>query len=186
VRSREDLRSLTRSGLFFKGLVEGAVWKLRKSSPLSTFSRNLLYQYTIKMWTCPVCNQEFLHANQVHTCAGNTALAEILLGKSEYTLSLFEHFVNEHRQIGEVNIQAGKGLISLAARKRIVYVSRLGKNFIDVVFRFKEPYTDNLCFHKINQIAGQGDFFHHLRIYFKEDINDEVRAYMKKAYENGC
>ncbi len=137
------------------------------------------------MWTCPVCNQEFSHKSQAHTCSGNTARAEILRGKSEHTLSLFEHFVNEYQQIGEVNIQAGKGLISLAARKRIVYVSRLGKNFMDVVFRFKEAYTNNLCFNKINQIADRGDFFHHLRIYFKEDINDEVRVYMKKAYENG-
>ena len=160
--------------------------KLRKSSPLFAFSRILLYQFTDKMWTCPLCNQDFLNPNKAHTCSGNVALAEILKGKSEYTLSLFEHFVTEYRQIGEVTMHAGKGPISLAARKRIVYISRLGKNFMDVVFRFKEAYTDNLCFNKINQIAGRGDYFHHLRIYFKEDINDELRLYMAKAYRNGC
>ena len=62
---------------------------------------------------------------------------------------------------------------------------QLGKNFIDVVFPFKQAYEDNLCFTKIKQVPGTDDYNHHFRMYFKEDINAEVLKYMKLAYEKG-
>ena len=76
-------------------------------------------------------------------------------------------------------------MISIGARTRFAYVIQLGKNFVDVVFPFKQAYIDNLCFNKIKPVPGSDDYNHHLRIYFKEDINEEVRMYMKMAFENG-
>jgi hypothetical protein len=75
-------------------------------------------------------------------------------------------------------------MISIAARTRFAYVIQLGKNFIDIVFSFKQPFEDNLCFNKIKPVPGSDDYNHHLRLYLVADINDEVVKYMKMAYQN--
>ncbi len=135
-----------------------------------------------KMWTCPICNLQFVRANQKHSC-NDKVLADFLNGKSPHTVELFYHFVNEYQYIGEVTVHPTKSMISFAAGRRFAYVIQLGKNFIDVVFPFKQAYTDNLCFNKIKPVPGSNDFNHHLRLYFKEDINDEVKKYMKLAFQ---
>jgi len=112
-------------------------------------------------------------------------LADFLDGKSLHTVALFDHLVTEYRQIGDVSIHPLKSMIAFATDKKFAYVIQLGKNFIDVVFPFKQPYPENLCFNKIKQVPGTSDYNHHLRIYLPEDINDEVRGYMRLAYENG-
>src|SRR6185312_6549268 len=137
------------------------------------------------MWICPLCSQEFVNTNQVHSCR-DKELSDFLSGKPPHTVELFDHFVTEYRQIGDVKINAAKSMISFAARTRFAYVIQLGKNFVDVVFPFKQAYTDNLCFNKIKPVPGSNDYNHHLRLFFKEDINDEVKMYMKMAYEDGC
>jgi hypothetical protein len=74
-------------------------------------------------------------------------------------------------------------MIGFAARTRMAYVIRLGKNFVDIVFPFDQPYPDNLCFHKIAQVPGSRQFNHHLRIFNKEDLNEEVLRFMRLAFE---
>ena len=67
--------------------------------------------------------------------------------------------------------------------KRIAWVTQLGKNFIHIVFPFKQLHPDNLCFKKMGQVPGSNQFNHHFRMHYIEDINDEVLAFMKLAYE---
>ena len=114
-------------------------------------------------------------------------LDDFLNGKSEHTLELFRHFVKEYQKVGKVTLHPAKTMIGVAtSRKRIAYITQLGKNFIHVVFPFEQPYRDNLCFQKIAQVPGDAkQFNHHLRILSKEDINDEVKQFMKLAYTLG-
>lgn len=108
-----------------------------------------------------------------------------LIGKSEHTLTLFDHFINEYQKIGPVTIHPAKSMIGIAnSHKRIVYITQLGKNFIHVVFPFKERFDDNLCFQKIAQVPGEIQFNHHFRMMNKEDVNGEVKKFMKIAYES--
>lgn len=134
------------------------------------------------MWTCDLCNQQFANNNQQHSC-GDKVLADFLTGKTGYTLSLFWHFTETYQQIGKVTIHPTKSMIAFAATTRIAYIIRLGKDFVDIVFPFKEPYNDNLCFHKIAQVPGSQQFNHHFRMCSKEDINEEVLYFMKLAYD---
>ena len=136
------------------------------------------------MWICPFCQQRFVNTNQVHSC-GDKVLDDFLKGKSEQTLSLFWHFIECYQQVGKVTIHPTKSMIALAATTRIAYVIRLGKNFVDIVFPFDKAYDDNLCFHKIAQVPGSQQFNHHFRILNREDINKEVKQFMKRAYEEG-
>jgi len=112
-------------------------------------------------------------------------LQAFLAGKSEHTLMLFHHFINEFKKVGPVTVHPAKTMIGIAnAYKRIVYITQLGKNFVHIVFPFKQRYDDNLCFQKIAQVPGDIQCNHHLRIYSPEDVNEEVLHYMTLAFNS--
>ena len=106
-------------------------------------------------------------------------------GKPVQTRALFDHFVSEYQRIGEVTIRPTKNMIVVTTlRKGIAYIVPR-KNYIDVVFPFKQAYQDNLCFHKIVRGVGSLEFNHYLRIMAVEDVNQEVNKFMKLAYKLG-
>ncbi|MXV50198.1 hypothetical protein GS399_04385 [Pedobacter sp. HMF7647] len=110
---------------------------------------------------------------------------EFLAGKSEHTRMLFDHFVAEFKKIGNITLHPAKTMIGVAgSHKRIAWITQLGKNFVHVVFPFKEPYIDNLCFQKIAQVPGDDQYNHHFRMLYIEDLNDEVKKFMRLAYDS--
>jgi len=136
------------------------------------------------MWICPICSREFGNSNQVHSCRERN-LGDFLNGKSAHTVELFDHLVEEFLAMAPIKVYPTKSMIAFGLRTNFVYVTQLGKNFIDVVFPFDEIYADNLCFSKIKTVPGTNQHNHYFRMYLKEDINDEVREYMHLAMENG-
>jgi len=115
------------------------------------------------------------------------SLGDFFKGKSDHAIDLFQHFIKMYKRVGSVSIHPAKTMIGIAtSRKRIAYVTQLGKNFIHVVFPFEKAYSENLCFQKIAQVPGDSkQFNHHFRMYAKEDVNKEVLGFMKLAYEEG-
>jgi hypothetical protein len=134
------------------------------------------------MWTCPVCERSFAKTNQGHSC-GDKTLDDFLKGKSPETLALFRHFIACYRELGAVTIHPTKSMIAIASTKRVAYVIRLGRNFVDVVFPFDRAYPNNECFQKITKVPGDEQYNHHLRILREDDINLEVKKFMKVALE---
>jgi hypothetical protein len=110
-------------------------------------------------------------------------LSDHLAGKSEHTLNLFRHFIASYQQIGNITVHPTKTMIAIAAKTRVAYITRLGKNFMDVTFPFEQPYNDNLCFAKIAQVPGTNQYNHHFRMMAVSDVNKEVKKFMKLAYE---
>jgi len=114
----------------------------------------------------------------------NKEVSVFLHGKSDHTLMLLDHFIEEFKKTGLIEIEATKTMIGISnSNKRIAWITQLGKNFIHVVFPFKQLYEKNLCFQKMAQVPGSQQFNHHLRIYQKEDLNKEVIQFMKMAYK---
>jgi len=132
-------------------------------------------------WTCGICQRSFKSTNQTHYC-GDKTVGDFLIGKTDYAVELFDHFVNRYSEIGPIKLYATKSMIVLANEKRFAYIINIGKSFMDVVFPFKEPFEDNFCFKKIALVPGSDDYNHHLRLMLPEDINEEVFGYMNKAY----
>ncbi|MDO3628824.1 DUF5655 domain-containing protein [Mucilaginibacter sp. BT774] len=115
----------------------------------------------------------------------DSALQRFLNGKSEQTLTLFHHFVNEFQKVGPVTLHPAKTMIGVAnSHKRIAYITQLGKNFIHVVFPLRERYEDNFCFQKIAQVPGDMQFNHHFRMLHKEDVNEEVIDFMRLVHNS--
>jgi hypothetical protein len=115
------------------------------------------------------------------------SLTEFLKGKPDHTIGLLHHFIEAYKRVGDISIHPAKTMIGIAtSRKRIAYVTQLGKNFIHIVFPFEEAHSENLCFQKIAQVPGDAkQFNHHFRMYAKEDVNKEVLGFMKLAYSLG-
>ena len=113
-------------------------------------------------------------------------LSAFLTGKSEQTLLLFNHFITEYQKLAPVTIHPAKTMIGIAnSHRRIAWVTQLGKNFVHIVFPFKQEYPDNLCFQKIAQVPGDThQFNHHFRMYNVEDVNEEVLKFMRMAFED--
>lgn len=132
------------------------------------------------MWTCPICERAFSNTNQVHSCRERN-LGDYLKGKSEHTVELFDHFINEYLQMAPIKVYPTKSMIALGLKTNFAYVTQLGKNFIDVVFPFHEIYADNLCFSKIKTVPGTNQHNHYFRMYLKEDLNEEVKGFMKMS-----
>nr|WP_294947096.1 DUF5655 domain-containing protein [uncultured Mucilaginibacter sp.] len=110
-------------------------------------------------------------------------LSAFLTGKSEHTLALFHHFIAAFGKVGDIKVEATKTMIGISnSHKRIAWVTQLGKNFVHVVFPFKQEYPDNLCFQKIAQVPGQEQYNHHFRMLNADDLNEEVLGFMRLAY----
>lgn len=112
------------------------------------------------------------------------SFAPFLSGKSEHTLYLFEHFVSEYEKLGTITLHPTKTMIAIDnGHKRIAWITQLGKNFIHVVFPFNQPFHDNLCFQKVARVPGSNQFNHHFRMLHTEDLNDEVKRFMRLELE---
>lgn len=110
-------------------------------------------------------------------------LAPFLAGKTEATISLLRHFTEQYQSIGAVELISAKTMIGISnGQKRIAWITQLGKNFVHVVFPFRQAYEDNLCFQKIAQVPGDQQFNHHFRMLRKEDVNAEVLKFMRLAW----
>lgn len=113
-------------------------------------------------------------------------IQDFLEGKSAYTVDLFDHFIKQYAKLGTVSLQPAKTMIGIATqRKRIAYITQLGKDFIHIVFMLDKLYPDNLCFQKIGQVPGSQQFNHHFRMRAKNDVNKEVKKFMLLAYRLG-
>lgn len=115
----------------------------------------------------------------------NSGISSFLKNKSAHSIALFEGLLGSFQEIGDVNLHAAKTMISISNRVNFAYVIQIGKDFIDVVLPFKQGYEDNYCFRKIKKVPAGDDYNHHLRVYQLEDLNEEVRTFLKMAYENG-
>ena len=116
----------------------------------------------------------------------NELLNNFLANKSAETLTLFHQFINEYQKLAPVTIHPAKTMIGIAnSHRRVAWITQLGKNFVYIVFPFKQAYPDNLCFQKIAKVPGDSNQFnHHLRIYNLEDVNEEVLRFMRMAYDD--
>lgn len=122
-----------------------------------------------------------------HLLLSTPTIAHFLEGKTPAALCLYQHFVTAFEKAGPVQLHPAKTMIGIAGpKRRIAWITAIGKNFVHVVFPFKQPYNDNLCFQKIAQVPGDAvQYNHHFRMYAPEDVNSEVEGFMRLAYQEG-
>jgi len=103
-------------------------------------------------------------------------------GKSEHALTLVDYFIARFQEMGAVTVHPHKTMISITrGNNGIAYITQLGKKFIHIVFPFYEAHENNMCFQRIQHVPGRWVIYHHLRMYEKDDLNEEVLRYMLLA-----
>lgn len=113
---------------------------------------------------------------------GTPTIDHFLQGKSAQTLALFLHFTNTYATLAPVAFLPAKTMIGIKyGKRRVAWITALGKNFVHVVFPFKQSYPDNLCFIKIAQVPGTAKYNHHFRMYATDDVTEEVVQFMRLA-----
>jgi len=134
------------------------------------------------MWTCPLCLQQFVRDHQYHSCR-DKEIIDFFKWKPEHVQEVFDHFITSFQALGDVHYHPTKSMIAFSAKTRIAYLTRVGKNFIDISFMFHQPYNDNLCFHRIANVPGTDQYNHYFRLLYKDDINEEVKYFMQLAID---
>src|SRR5215831_3469009 len=114
------------------------------------------------MWTCPQCGHKFYNKNQSHSC-GNYTVAHFLDGKTEKAIGLFNYFISEYKKVGDFELHPVKTRVALLTQMRFCSINKIGKDFIDVHFVLTEPYHDNSCFYRIENL-GDRFFVHHVKM----------------------
>lgn len=111
-------------------------------------------------------------------------LEDFLKVKPQHAVDLFFHLAKVLTTFGVVYIKAKKTMIAFEAGKSFVWVVYFGKDFLDVVIPFNEKFEHNSCFYKIKTVPGTNQHNHYIRMYFVEDLNNEVISYLFKAFNN--
>ncbi len=135
------------------------------------------------MWTCPKCQHRFYNKNQSHSCL-RVSVEDFLSGKPQSMKLLFRYFLDAYGEIGPFEIHPVKSRVALLVKMRFCSINRIGKDFISVHFVLTEPYEDNSCFYKIENLANRF-FVHHARLETESDVNAELKKYMRMAYKVG-
>ena len=103
---------------------------------------------------------------------------------SPISRDLFNHFFSEFHKCGAITLYPTKSMIGFVHDgKKVAWLTQAGKNFVHIVFPFKEEHKENLCFIKIAQVPGSKQFNHHFRMMLKEDVNAEVKKFMKLSLQ---
>ena len=135
------------------------------------------------MWTCPKCHHQFYNKNQSHSCV-NYTVDDFIAGKPEKSAELFNFFLEEYRKIGPFELDPVKTRVALLTKMRFCAINKIAADYIDIHLVLTSLFANTLCFYKIDNLANRF-FVHHARLFYKDDITDELKKYMTLAYEVG-
>jgi hypothetical protein len=132
------------------------------------------------LWECPKCGRQFANRNQWHGCTTLT-LADCLKGKSEKVIDLFRAFEDAVRACGPVRVHPTKSRIAFIARMTFAGAKLKGDSIeVGIILPYRSA---SARFHKFFPY-GQGGA-HYLRLESAEQLDDEVRQWLREAYQVG-
>jgi hypothetical protein len=133
------------------------------------------------MWTCPRCRRAFANRNQTHACGGWT-LDEHLRRATPEVAALVQGFVGLVEALGPVELAPTKTRIGFKARMTFAALMpkrRWLDGHVVLARRREEPR-----FRRIDSL-GPRSHVHVFRIRTPEELDDEVRDWLREAYAVG-
>jgi len=134
------------------------------------------------LWRCPDCDRQFANVNQSHSC-GKYTVDDFLRGKSELAIRLFNALRAAVEACGPVTLAPAKTRVGFQCRMIFAAVNRLAKDSLagHVVLARR---LENSRFTKIESISP-GNHVHHFVLTCLQDIDDELRGWLREACEVG-
>jgi len=137
---------------------------------------------TRPLWTCPKCRRQFINSNMPHSC-GRYSVRKFLAGKSPQAISLYEHFSALVRDCGPVLIAPAKTRIGFQVRMIFAAVNKLSDQGLEghvvLTRRLETPR-----FSRIETMTPKC-YVHHFRIESLNELDEEVRTWLREAYQVG-
>ena len=133
------------------------------------------------LWRCPKCGHRFVTANVWHSC-GRYRIAEHFRGKPAVVRQAFNAFVGLARSCGPVTVYAQKTRIVIQARVRFAGGRPLGDHFRAALWLRRRASHRRLT--RIESFGSLG-YGHYFRLESPADIDRELEALMREAYDIG-
>ena len=117
-----------------------------------------------------------------HSC-GRYSVEKFLAGKSRFAISLYEHFSALVRNCGPVLIAPAKTRIGFQVRMIFAAVNKLSEQGLEahvvLTRRVESPR-----FKRIDTMTSRC-YVHHFRIESLSDLDEEVKSWLREAYQVG-
>ncbi|HKO97652.1 MAG TPA: DUF5655 domain-containing protein [Pyrinomonadaceae bacterium] len=135
-----------------------------------------------ELWKCPVCKRPFANTNQSHSCVTYT-VDDFLANKGPHAVALFERFSELVAECGPVITAPVKTRVGFQVRMIFAAVYKLTDESLDghVVLARR---LENPRFRAIESFSPR-NHAHHFRIHSLEELDDEVKSWLKEAYKVG-
>lgn len=117
-----------------------------------------------------------------HSC-GRYSVAKFLAGKSEHAVTLYEAFSDLVRDCGPVQIAPAKTRIGFQVRMIFAAVNKLGDQGLDAHVVLTRR-LQNPRFTRIETMTPKC-YVHHFRVESLGELDDEVRNWLREAYQVG-
>ena len=134
------------------------------------------------LWTCPRCGHRFVTRNIWHSCS-RYRIADHFAGKDPMVRQLFKRFRALVRACGPVTVYAQKTAIVFQVRVRFVG-TKPRRHWLDCGLWLKRRVE----LPRVRWIESPTprDHVHHFRFTKLSDLDQEIVALVREAYDVGC
>ncbi|MEZ5197014.1 MAG: DUF5655 domain-containing protein [Bacteroidales bacterium] len=137
-----------------------------------------MLKFNNEMWTCPTCSRIFKNTNQDHSCIV-TSIESHFIGKQENVKETFEKILSVVNAFEGMKINSVKNAILFTAVSHFLAV-KPKKKWLDIEFILDEK-LEGFPIHKVVQ-ATKTKWAHFVRLGAPEEIDEQLKSWLKRAY----
>lgn len=134
------------------------------------------------LWRCPRCGHRFVSPRMWHSCTRHR-IAEHFAGRPPALRALFRRYVALARENGPVTVYAQKSRLVFQARARFAGAV-VRKGWLEGAVWFKRRVVHPRFF-RILTVTPR-DHVHYFRLEREEDLDDDVRGWLRESYAVGA
>jgi Domain of unknown function (DUF5655) len=135
-----------------------------------------------ELWTCPRCGARFVTPNTWHGC-GEYTVDGFFEGRPARLKELYDAWVALVGEFGPFEQVPTKSRIAFMVRVRFAGVVRLRKDGLVCGFWLKRR-IESPRFTTVEHL-GRSDWVYRFVVRSEEDLDDEVRSWIREAYKVG-
>jgi hypothetical protein len=147
-------------------------------------ARRLLGQDGGVAWVCPACDRRFGRTGQSHTCVPVVSLDDWFGGRPPEQRAVGAAVIAHLEQLGEIDVEAAQVGIFLK-RDRLVAELRPFRDHLRLTLVLDDDVDSPRIGRRIRPTRTYRRHVLYVSLPTVADVDDEVRAWLTRAYEEG-